>query len=138
MTEDALGQFFAYLNGETDTPGISLLPLKNGLSGPAGLNAVLTLIQSQPDCTIQEILKILSSFGQELCNPPREVLSLLHPVIQLQLQAAASLIPDSVSVLPAPVSAALEPVVTGLKTFARVDAPQPSRAPRTPSLAYDY
>lgn len=99
MTEDALDQFFAYLNGETDTPRISLIPLKKSLSSPAGLDAALSIIRSQPDCTVQEIVRILISFGGELCNPPPAILELLQPVIHDQLQTAASVIPNDITLL---------------------------------------
>lgn len=99
MTEETIAQVFAYLNGETQTPQISFVSFKQNLSGPAGVNAVLTIIQSQPDCTIEQIAKVLTSFGQELCNPPQEILDLLRPVIQAQLQATAAAIPDQVSIL---------------------------------------
>jgi hypothetical protein len=117
MTEDTLDQFFAYLNGQTDTPRISLLLLKNGLAGSVGLNAVLTIVQSQPDCTVQEIIRILSSFGQEICNPPQQILELLHPIIQSQLQVAASVLPDSISLLPTAMNPAILPTVKGLRAI---------------------
>ena len=108
MTEDTLDQFFAFLNGETDTPRISLIPLKTELVGPAGFNAALTIIHAQPDCTVLEILKVVGSFGQELCNPPQSILELLHPVIQGQLQMAAAVIPDEIPFLPASTNPAVE------------------------------
>ena len=99
MAEDTLDQFFAYLNGETVSPHISLIPLKVGLESPAGLNAALAIIRSQPDCTVQEIMRILASFGGGLCNPQPAVLDLLQPVIQGQLKLAASAIPDGITFL---------------------------------------
>ena len=114
MTEDTLDQFFAFLNGETDTPRISLIPLKTGLAGPAGFNAALTIIHAQPDCTVLEILTVISSFGQELCNPPQTILDLLHPVIQSQLQLAAAVIPDNIPFLPASTNPAVESEIKSL------------------------
>jgi hypothetical protein len=101
MAEETLNQVFAWLNGKNQSPAISLLPLKKSLAGPAGLNAALTIIRSQPDCTILQIAKMLASPGQELCNPPKEMLNLLQPAIQFQLQGIASAIPDSISLFQA-------------------------------------
>jgi hypothetical protein len=99
MAEDTLNQVFAYINGGSQPPVISLVPLKNSLAGPAGMNAVLTIIQAQPDCTIEQLARIVNTFGQELCNPPKGILDLIQPVIQIELQSAASAIPDSISIL---------------------------------------
>src|SRR6202142_3554287 len=99
MAEDTLNQVFAYINGGSQPPVISLVPLKNSLAGPAGVNAVLTIIQAQPDCTIEQLARIVNTFGQELCNPPKGILDLIQPVIQIELQSAASAIPDSISIL---------------------------------------
>jgi hypothetical protein len=114
MTEDALDQFFAYINGETDTPRISLFPLKKSLASPAGLNAALAIIRSLPDCTVQQIVRILINFGGELCNPPQEVIDLLHPVIQNQLQVAASALPDNVALLTTTQEASIKPFLEWL------------------------
>ncbi|SRR5581483_10210163 len=99
MTEDAINQFFAYLNGETTSPRASLVPLKQSLTSPAGLDAALKIIQAQPVCTLKQIARILTTFGQEICNPPPEILQLLHPLIKIQLEAAAAAIPDEVPLL---------------------------------------
>jgi hypothetical protein len=117
MTEDTLDQFFAYINGETDTPRLSLIPLKKSLASPAGVNAALAILQSQPNCTIQQIVKILITFGGELCNPPQKIIDLLHPVIQDQVQLAASALPDDVALLTTTQEAYINPVLQGLKVF---------------------
>ncbi len=101
MTEESINQVLAYLNSETLTPMISLVPLKQSLAGPAGLKAALTIIQAQPDCTLQQIAAIIASFSTgELCNPPKAVLDLFQPVIQTELQTTAAAIPDQVIIIP--------------------------------------
>ena len=97
MTEDAITQFFAYLNGEIQTPYLSFAPLKQSLASSNGLNAALTIIKSRPNCTVEQLALIVTSFGQELCNPPDKILELVAPFIQAQLQAAAAAIPDQVA-----------------------------------------
>jgi len=117
MTEDAINQFFAYLNGETTAPRVSLLPLKQSLSSPAGLDAALEIVQAQPACTIKQIARILTTFGQEICNPPPEILQLLHPLIQFQLQATAAAIPDEVPLVPDADPATAQSRLQGLRAF---------------------
>jgi hypothetical protein len=99
LTEDALNQFFAYLNGESETPRLSLAPIKQNLASPAGLEAAIKIIKTQPDCTLEQIARILATFGQDLCDPPQEILDLLRPIIQAQLRAAAGAIPDEISIV---------------------------------------
>lgn len=108
LTEDAINQFFAYLNGETTSPRLSLIPLKRSLSSPAGLDAALDIVRAQPACTLKQIARILTTFGQEICNPPPEILQLLQPVIQIQLEAAAAAIPDEAPLLADPDPAAAQ------------------------------
>jgi hypothetical protein len=97
MTEEAITQIFAYLNNETNDPHISLLPLKQKLAGPAGLNAAIHLIHSQPDCTAEQLVQLIASFGQVLCNPPQDILNLAKPILQAQLNSIAANIPDRIS-----------------------------------------
>jgi len=97
MTEEAITQVFAYLNDETDDPQISLLPIKQRLSSSAGLDAAISLIHAQPDCTIEELGQMIASFGQVLCNPPQEVLALAKPILQTQLSLIAASLPDRIS-----------------------------------------
>jgi len=108
MAEDTINQVFAYINGGNQAPRISLVPLKDSLAGPAGMNAVLTIIQSQPACTIEQLARMATSFGQELCNPPKGMLDLIKPVIQIELQSAASVIPDNVSILNSATNSSIE------------------------------
>jgi hypothetical protein len=97
LTEDAITQFFAYLNGETGSPHLSLEPLKQKLSGPAGMEAAISLIHAQPDCSAEQLTQMIVSFGQVLCNPPQTILNLARPAIQTQLSLIAASIPDQIS-----------------------------------------
>jgi len=115
MAEDTLNQVFAYMNGGNQPPVISLVPLKDSLAGPAGMNAVLTIVHSQPDCTIEQLARMANTFGQELCNPPEGMLDLIQPVIQIELQSAASVIPDSVSIINAANTGSIESAIKDLR-----------------------
>ena len=97
MTEEAITQIFAYLNNETSDPQVSLLPLKQRLSGPAGLEAVINFIHAQPNCTAEQLTQMVTSFGQVLCNPPQDALNLAKPILQSQLNTVAAGIPGQIS-----------------------------------------
>jgi hypothetical protein len=99
MTEEAITQIFAYLNNETSDPQVSLLPLKQRLSGPAGLDAAINLIHAQPNCTAEQLAQLTDSFGQVLCNPPKDTLNLAKPILQSQLNVIATQIPDQISLM---------------------------------------
>ena len=102
LTDDALASIFDYLNGKSDSAVISLLPFKTQLAGPAGLDVVKLILRAQPDCTAQQLLQLgLGLLGGDvgLCNPPEEVLGLLNPLIESQLQAMTVAIPDEVTLI---------------------------------------
>ncbi len=97
MSEDAITQGFAFLNGETQQPMISLGPLKQSLAGPGGMQAALYILQAQPPCTAEQAAKMLYSLGNEICNPPRELVDVVRPLLQAELQNVAASLPDQVA-----------------------------------------
>src|SRR5690606_23395664 len=60
---------------------------------------------TQPDCTLDQITQMTFSLltAQEIafCNPPAELTPLLTPVIQIQLQTVALIIPDEMTLVSA-------------------------------------
>lgn len=104
MTDDALSQVFAYLNGQKDTVTISLVLLKQHISSPAGMDILVGIILAQPPCTLQQVDQMATSLLDSqpeilLCSPSVPVLELIRGVIQDELGVFASQIPDQVVIL---------------------------------------
>ena len=101
MGDQALTSTFAYLNGETDSAVVDLTPLKSQMSSSAGTQAVLNLMQTLPPCTLDELARITLSFLSDqqiaFCNPPAELAGVVQPLIEGQVQLAATLLPDQVT-----------------------------------------
>jgi hypothetical protein len=101
--DDTLNQTFAYLNMQSNTVTISLLPIKVNMATESGIQAVFTLFRTQPDCTLLQVAQmtfnLLSAQDIAFCNPPEELTPLLTPVIQAELQTAALVIPNEVTIL---------------------------------------
>lgn len=106
MGDDTLNSTFAYITMQTDSAQINLAPLKASMVGETSVQAVLSLLGTQPQCTFEQIAQMtigLFSGGQiEFCNPPAELYPALTPIIQSQMQFTAAAIPDQVTIITAP------------------------------------
>jgi hypothetical protein len=106
MGDDAMNSMIAYLNMETDSAQLNLVPLKASLVGDAGVQAVFSLLRVFPECNLFQIgqmtLSLMSGGQIELCNPPADLRPILVPVIQGQMQFTAAVIPNQVVIISAP------------------------------------
>ncbi|CAG1016662.1 hypothetical protein ANAEL_05750 [Anaerolineales bacterium] len=106
MGDETLTSVLAYLNHQTDSVQVSLIPLKTSMVGDAGVQAVFALLATQPACTLEQMaqatMNLLNNSEIQLCNPPAELIPMLTPVIQGQMQAAVMAIPDQLTLLSAP------------------------------------
>ena len=106
MGDDVLNSAFAYLNMQTNSVQLSLLPLKASMVSDSGVQAVLTLLNTQPDCTFIQIAQMaidLMAKGElQLCKPPEASIPMLTPVIQGQMQFAVLAIPNQITIFSAP------------------------------------
>lgn len=106
MGDDILSSTFAYLNRKTNSVQLSLTPLKVSMVSDTGVRAVFTLLKTQPDCTLQQIgqmtLNLFTKSELQLCNPPEEIIPLLTPLVQGQMQVVSLAIPDQITLISAP------------------------------------
>jgi hypothetical protein len=106
MGDDMLNSTFAYLNMQTNSVELSLAPLKTGMVSDSGVQAVFTLLNTQPDCALGQIaqmtLNLLNNNEIQFCKPPTELYSILTPVIQGQMQFATLAVPDQLTLVNAP------------------------------------
>ena len=93
ISEETIDEIFEYLNGNTDTAKIPFIKFKERLLSDEGVDAVMALIEAQPDCTPSALLKIAQQ-EVPVCKPPDIVLPALRPVVKMQLNVAVSAIPD--------------------------------------------
>ena len=107
LADAALDSTFDYLNNKTDTVIISLMPVKARLVGESGVTVVQQFLQTQPDCTIEQLTQMaLGLLGGDiaLCNPPPEAMSLVAPFLQSQLQTVTTAFPNEVILVAEPES----------------------------------
>ena len=106
MGDDVLNSTFAYINLQADSAQLNLTPLKTSLTSDTGVQAILTLLGTQPQCSLFQIAQMtinaLSGGKIEFCNPPAELYPVLMPLIQGQLQFTTAAMPDQVTIISAP------------------------------------
>ena len=109
ITDDALDSVFDYINRRTDSVSVSVIPLKSRLIGPSGVELVKQVLRVQPACTTEQLQAIAFGFlsGGDiiLCSPPEDVLTLLTPVIESQIQVLTVAVPDEVTLISSVLSA---------------------------------
>jgi hypothetical protein len=103
ITDDALDSVFDYINRKTDSVTISVIPLKSHLISASGVEVVKQVLRVQPACTAEQLQAIAFGFlsGGDiiLCSPPEDVLTLLTPIIESQIQILTVTIPDEVTLI---------------------------------------
>lgn len=103
ITDEALDSIFNYINRRADSIVISVIPLKSRLIGPSGVEVVKQILRAQPACTPEQLQAIALGFltGGDilLCSPPEDVMALLTPVIESQIQVLGVAIPDQVTLV---------------------------------------
>lgn len=106
MGDDILNSTFSYLNLRADSVQLSLIPLKVSMTSGTGVQAVYTLLNAQPDCTLEQVfqmtLDLLSKGEMQFCKPPAELYPMLTPAIQGQMEFATLAIPDQFILISAP------------------------------------
>lgn len=89
MSEANIDSLFNYVNGNTSTASISFAVLKESLESERGVNAVIVLLDAQPDCTVEQMLELATSAitgsGLIFCKPPENALDIAKPLIRTQL-----------------------------------------------------
>lgn len=103
ITDEALDSIFDYINRRSDSVVISVNPLKSHLVGPSGVEVVKQILRAQPACTPEQLqaiaLGFLSGGDILLCSPPEDVMALLTPVIESQIQVLSIAIPDQITLV---------------------------------------
>jgi hypothetical protein len=100
LTESALDEVFAYLNGESDTASLSLVDLKSHLTGQAGQELILLLLSTQPPCTQEQEAQINAGNFENggataiYCAASGETLAMVMPHMQNRLSRVAGQIPE--------------------------------------------
>jgi hypothetical protein len=102
LSDGTLDSVFDYLNNKTDSVVIPIAPIKSQLAGPQGAAVVMQIIAAQPECTVEQLVQMgLGFLGGDiaLCKPPPELMGLVAPAIESQLQLMTNTIPDEITLI---------------------------------------
>ena len=106
MGDDVLNSTFAHLNMQTNSVQLSLIPLKTSMVSETGVQAVFTLLDTQPDCTLEQMaqmaMELLNNGQIQFCKPPAKLIPMLTPAIQGQMQLTTLAVPDQITLISAP------------------------------------
>ena len=103
IADEALDSIFDYINRRTNSVVISVIPLKSHLVGPSGVEVVRQILRAQPACTPEQLqaiaLGLLTGGDILLCSPPEDIMALLTPVIESQIQFLSVAVPDRITLV---------------------------------------
>lgn len=107
MTDEALDQVFAYLHGETDTAGVSLVRFRERLTGETGREVIELLVAAQPLCDEEQLEALAANLSggegeMDLCRPPQDRHETLLSEMQTKLSSVVADLPDEAVILKPP------------------------------------
>jgi hypothetical protein len=102
LMDSTFDSFFNFLNGETDSVSISLVLIKQHFVNGGGVQAFRQILLMKPECTPEQVLQMGFGFLSSnptlmMCKPPDEIMNLITPLIETQLQGIASNFPDQLT-----------------------------------------
>lgn len=103
QTEIVLQSVLSFVNLQQDNllVIIDLQPVKDNLTGPAGKQAALNLLNGLPECSTEQLNLIIVAVqsgqtGFELCNPPVDAFLLLDMILDPIMKEIANLVPPTI------------------------------------------
>ena len=107
MSEQALDQVFAFLDGDTDSAKVSLSAMRDRLTGQAGADVIEILLAAQPPCTEAQLVQLAADVsGGEgdlvLCQPQGEDHGPLMFVMRTRWNALVAEMPDEAEIMKPP------------------------------------
>ncbi len=108
MTESALDETFAYINGERDTASAPMDKFKAHLTSVGGDDLIPLILSAQPPCTEEQIAQLQSAgLGEEgsppiFCAAEEKTLEMLSAELRRQLNEAISSVSDKATFIKPP------------------------------------
>ncbi|HET9587428.1 MAG TPA: hypothetical protein VFO91_01445, partial [Anaerolineales bacterium] len=125
MTESALDQASAYLDGETDRVAVSIADLKARLKGQAGEDLILFLLDAQPSCTAEQIARIDAGGFENgggtaiYCAASGDTLAKMIPGMRIRLHKIHAELPDEVVLIQSAASDGPDGMIRAARSWLR-------------------